>query len=221
VDESQDFVEDDWLLIEELSKGKLLWAFWDPEQSFWTDRQVRRELFKAHFRLQNRYRCPESVRMLARCYLGETADTAALRSASEQNVVAGRPCPSTRTVLERIGFEIDRLMGSGLEASDIAVISLRGATEPSSIVHMERIGSHRIVRAHDPGAGSNVVAETFLRFKGLERPAIIITDISLALDKPDYQKRMYIALTRALSTARIIDTRDSLLCDLFLRPLCL
>jgi DNA helicase IV len=76
------------------------------------------------------------------------------------------------------------------------------------------------VRAHDAEAGTNVVAETFLRFKGLERPAIIITDISLALDKPDYQKRMYIALTRALSTARIIDTRDSLLCDPFLCPLC-
>jgi DNA helicase IV len=66
----------------------------------------------------------------------------------------------------------------------------------------------------------SVVAEIFLRFKGLERPAIIIIDISLALDEPDYQKRMYIALTRALSTARIIDTGDSLLRDPFLGPLC-
>lgn len=220
VDESQDLREDDWLLIEELSKGKLLWAFWDPDQSFWTDRQVREELFKARYRLQNRYRCPEAVRMLAGCYLGETADIAALRSASEQNVIAVRPCPGAGTVLERIGFEIDRLMGSGLEASDIAVLSLRGAAEPGSIVHRESIGTRRVVRAHDPETGKNVVAETFLRFKGLERPAIIITDVSLAIDKPDYRKRMYIALTRALSTARIIDTRDSLLCDPFLGPLC-
>jgi hypothetical protein len=72
------------------------------------------------------------------------------------------------------------------------------------------------VRAHDPGAGTNVVVETFLRFKGLERPAIIITDVSLAIDKPDYKKRMYIALTRALSTARIVDTRNSISCDPFL-----
>jgi hypothetical protein len=158
--------------------------------------------------------------MLAGCYLGQTADTAALRRASEQNVIAVRPCPGAGTVLERIGFEIDRLMGSGLEASDIAVLSLRGAAEPGSIVHRESIGTHRVVCAHDPEAGTNVVAETFLRFKGLERPAIIITDVSLAIDKPDYMKRMYIALTRALSTARIIDTRDSLLCDPFLGPLC-
>ena len=60
VDESQDLVENDWLLVKELSKGKLLWALWDPEQSFWKDRQVREELFKARLRLQNRYRCPEA-----------------------------------------------------------------------------------------------------------------------------------------------------------------
>ncbi len=65
-----------------------------------------------------------------------------------------------------------------------------------------------------------MVAETFLRFKGLERPAIIITDLSLAISKPDYKKRMYIALTRALSTVRIVDTRNSVSCDPFLRPLC-
>jgi hypothetical protein len=122
--------------------------------------------------------------------------------------------------VEQIGHEIGRLLGSGLEPSDVAVLSLRGAAESESIVHRERIGTHRVVRAHDPDAALNAVVETFLRFKGLERPAIIITDISLALDKPDYQKRMYIALTRALSTARIIDTRDSLLGDPLLRPLC-
>lgn len=220
VDESQDLKEEDWLLIEELTKGKLLWAFWDPDQSFWPARQVREDLFKTRYRLQNRYRCPEEVRMLAGSYLGETADTAALHSASEQNVVVVRACPGTGTVLERIGYEIDRLLGSGLEPADIAVLSLRGGAQPESIVHRQKIGTHRVVRAHDPDAGSHVVAETFLRFKGLERPAIIITDISLASGKPDYRKRMYIALTRALSTARIIDTRDSLLRDPFLSPFC-
>ncbi len=54
-----------------------------------------------------------------------------------------------------------------------------------------------------------MVAETFLRFKGLERPAIIVTDLHLARDRV----RMYIALTRALSTVRIVDTRDSFVHD--------
>ena len=61
--------------------------------------------------------------------------------------------------------------------------------------------------------------ETFLRFKGLERPAIIITDVHLAIEKTDYAKRMYIALTRALATVCIIDSRDALLRDPILRRL--
>ncbi len=69
------------------------------------------------------------------------------------------------------------------------------------------------MRADTPDANSNVVVETFLRFKGLERPAIIVTDVGLAAGKPDYGKRMYIALTRALSSVRILDTRESLALD--------
>ena len=53
---------------------------------------------------------------------------------------------------------------------------------------------------------------------GLERPAIIIT-VHLALEKTDYAKRMYIALTRALATVCIIDSRDALLRDPILRLL--
>ena len=38
---------------------------------------------------------------------------------------------------------------------------------------------------------------------GLERRVMIITDVHLALEKTDYAKRMYIALTRALATVCI------------------
>ena len=96
---------------------------------------------------------------------------------------------------------------------------MRGADDPGSIVHRDRVGTHRLARAHDPEAGSNVVAETFLRFKGLEPPVIIVTDVGRALDKPDYATRMYMALTRALPTVRIIDTREALLRELILGPL--
>jgi len=220
IDESQDFSEDDWLLVDELSRGRLLWAFWDPDQAFWTDRRVCEELFGARFRLQNRYRCPGEVQMLAGCYLGEEPDSGILSACTEQRVVAVRPCAGSGAVLEQIGFEIDRLLASGLETSDIAVLSLRGAAEPGSIVHQQLIGTHQVVRADDPRAGSSVVVETFLRFKGLERPAVIITDVGLALNKPDYTKRMYIALTRALSVVRIIDTRPVLIQDQILKLIC-
>ncbi len=120
---------------------------------------------------------------------------------------------------DRIGVEIDNLRGAGLAPADIAVLSLRGAGEPGSVVHHAQLGSHAVIRADQPEANSNVVVETFLRFKGLERPAIIVADLGLALEKADYSKRMYIALTRALSIVRIIDTGDSLARDPILRPL--
>lgn len=133
--------------------------------------------------------------------------------------VAIRACPGPGNVIECIANEIDRFKGSGLAASDMAVLSLRGAAEPSAIIQRKRIGPHLVVRADNPEAGSSVVTKTFLRFKGLERSAIIITDVGLALDKPDYRKRMYIALTRALSAVRIIDTHDSLTRDPILKLL--
>jgi len=219
VDEAQDLTEDDWLMIEELSRGKLWWAFRDPEQSFWPDRQTPDRLFQTHYQLSKQYRCATPVLQLAQCYLGGNPEAGMLR-ALDPETVAVRACPGPGTVLERIANEIDRFKGSGLAASDIAVLSLRGAAERGAIVHRERIGPHRVLRADSPEAGSGVITETFLRFKGLERSAIIITDIGLALDKPDYRKRVYIALTRALSTVRIIDTRESLMRDPILCSLC-
>ena len=97
---------------------------------------------------------------------------------------------------ERIALEISKLLGDGLQPGQIAILSLRGAAETESIVNLERFGIHRVVPAVDPEVKSHVVVETFLRFKGLERPAIIITDVHLAIEKTDYAKRMYIALTR-------------------------
>jgi len=220
VDESQDLAEDDWRLVEKISNGKWLWAFWDPEQAFWRDRRVREDLFHARFSLRKRYRCPTAVTQLAGCYLGDRFAAEAFVQALEERVIAVRPCPGAGLTVEQIGYEIDGLLGAGFEPSDIAVLSLRGAAERGSIVHRQAIGAHRLARAHDEPAGSNVVGETFLRFKGLERPAIIVTDLNLAIGKPDYRKRMYIALTRALSTVRIVDTRAALAQDPFLAPLC-
>jgi chloramphenicol 3-O-phosphotransferase len=213
LDEGQDLSDDDWMLVEELCRNKPLWAFCDPAQGFWPDRRVKTELFKTRFTLKRSYRCPDAVQRLAGYYLGLEVDCESLQQALDEEIIAVRTCPGPGTVVDHIAFEIDKLKSSGLEASDIAILSLRGGAEPGSIVHRERIGTHRVVRAHDPEAGSNVVVETFLRFKGLERPAVIITDLHLAQGKPDYAKRMYIALTRTLSLVRIIDTREALLFD--------
>ena len=58
---------------------------------------------------------------------------------------------------------------------------------------------------------TEVVCDTFLRIKGLERPAVIVTDLSLIphTEGAGRNVRMHIALTRAQSALRIVAERDS------------
>jgi ATP:corrinoid adenosyltransferase len=212
VDEVQDLNDYDWLMIEELSRNGIRWAFQDPEQSFWTDRHTPDQLFQTRYQLSKKYRCTAPVLQLAQCYLSGEPEASMPRGLDSESV-AIRSCPGPGKVIESIANEINGFKRSGLAGSDIVVLSLRGAGEPGAIVHCDRIGTHQVVRADSPQAGSSVVTETFLRFKGLERSAVIITDVGLAIEKPDYRKRMYIALTRTLSAVRIIDTADSLARD--------
>jgi DNA helicase IV len=65
-------------------------------------------------------------------------------------------------------------------------------------------------------AENEIIYDTFLRFKGLERPAIIVTDLNLINDRREV--RMYIAVTRALTALRIVATRDAILTDPVLAP---
>ncbi len=54
-----------------------------------------------------------------------------------------------------------------------------------------------------------LVADSFLRWKGLERPAVIVTDLPDG-DLSQLGIRMYVALTRALVCARLVGTREQL-----------
>ena len=97
------------------------------------------------------------------------------------------------------------------------MLSLRGRGSKEGITHKKDIGGHPIVLATDPKAEENIICDTFLRFKGLERPAVIVTDLRLVSDL--YEKRMHIAISRALSLLRIVGVeteikKDSILSEL-------
>jgi hypothetical protein len=76
---------------------------------------------------------------------------------------------------------------------------------------LSRIGAYRLVAADDPLAESEIVDDTFLRFKGLERPAVIVSDLHLI--REPRAVRMYIALTRALAAVRVVAPRESFIRD--------
>jgi hypothetical protein len=106
------------------------------------------------------------------------------------------------SVARQVGKEINRLISEGLAPHDIAVISLRVLGAKENIVYAEELGGHKAVPAAHDDAGSQIICDTFLRFKGLERPAVIVTDLRLVSDL--YEKRMHIAISRALSILRIV-----------------
>jgi len=216
LDEAQDLPLGDWMLVDAIAGSGRLWAFFDPAQSFWDDRAIDRSLFPATLKLTTAYRTPSALLAVAQSYARGAPDVAAVQTAIDAGQFAIVTAPSESSVPNKISDEIERLLSEGLKPSDIAIVSLRGASPPDSVIKQERIGRHRLVRADDPKALNHIVADTFLRFKGLERPAIIVTDLRLVQDKKHI--RMYIALTRALVTARIVAPTDVLRSDSMLPP---
>jgi len=96
-------------------------------------------------------------------------------------------------------------------------LSLRGRGPKEGITHKKEIGGHPIVLATDPKADKSIICETFLRFKGLERPAVIITDLRLVSNL--YKMRMHIAISRALSLLRIVGVETEIRNDSILAKL--
>ena len=94
------------------------------------------------------------------------------------------------------------------------MLSLAGRSK-SRIGSGARIGGHEVVRADDEAAPAQLVADTGLRFKGLERPWIIVTELGLGPSR--YDVRMHIALTRATVGCVVVATEAELDADPRLR----
>ena len=220
VDEGQDFSSDDWELVKECvnPEGKI-WVFADQAQAFWSDRGVHEEMIQGFMKyaLKKPYRCHPAIQHLDECYSGQCEpDCKILRDGLKKEVIR-IVTSSEGKLLKQIGKEINRLLSGGLKPNDIAVVSLRGRGSKEGITHKKDIGGHPVVLATDPKADKNIICDTFLRFKGLERPAVIITDIRLVSDL--YEKRMHIAISRALSLLRIIGMETEIKKDSILAKL--
>ena len=219
VDEGQDLDESDWLLVEELAgRGKALWVFADQGQAFWPGRGVPEGLKASMFkvRLPGSYRSPEPIQHLVECYAGQCRpDNGLLRRAAQERVISVTPT-TPEDLVRSVGREVNRLVSDGLPPREIAVLSLRGAEAQETIVGQPMLGTHPVARATDDDLDRKVVCDTFLRFKGLERSAVIITDLRLVSD--NYDKRMHIAASRALSLLRVVGCEEEVRRDSNLKP---
>jgi hypothetical protein len=199
VDEAQDLTDNDWELAKAIAGDGAFWAFGDGGQAFWADREIPAKLFLAVFELKARYRCPEPLAAFADAYRGEGggARSGAASRCSELRVVkvgGGEP------LLERLKHEVTRAIRDGAKPEDIAILSLQGQTR-SELLKQKSLGAVRLVRADVPDAAVHVVCDTFLRFKGLERPIVIVTELAVSRS---YDVRMHVALTRATLQATVV-----------------
>lgn len=204
LDEGQDIPLGDWDLLELLATDNIFWAFADPGQGFWDNRGVPEGLFLFNFQLRARYRCPEPLAAFADAY---RADRSKGPSAAIAELRIVR-VPSATALPTKVANEIQRALGEGMKPTDIAVITLGGQGRTSLGV-ADRIGLHPVVRADSPTASDHIISDTFLRFKGLERAWIIVTELSAAKDHR-YDVRMHIALTRATVGCVVVATAEQL-----------
>ncbi|MBA3375757.1 MAG: hypothetical protein H0U00_08090 [Actinobacteria bacterium] len=211
VDEAQDFADSEWELVKALAGDRPLWAFGDGAQSFWVDRGVPKALFGAELTLKARYRSPEALASFADLYrpaAGRAADDAKPTRCAELRVVAVKG--DADAVLARVTTEVSKALKDGAKPGDIAVLSLVGQSK-SELFKELCIGDVAVVRADAPDAAEHVVADTFLRFKGLERPYVIVTELSASPER--YDVRMHVALTRATLACVVVGTEEEIARD--------
>lgn len=227
IDEAQDFGADEWRIATRCAgrsvlHRKRLWVFMDESQAFWEGRTLPRPFLRkcARFNLGKPYRCPPGIQALADAYVGKQAERGEagavpdvpaaadlIRQALDDGTIGILPCDRDK-VHDAVGREINRLLAEGFKPTDIAVISLRGRMFEGNIMHRTDLGGRPIVQATDDRAKDNIVCDTFLRYKGLERLAVIVTD--LRINSLRYAVRMNIAVSRAVGILRIVSARDEI-----------
>lgn len=208
VDEGQDLEANDWLLVEQLAGPRGLWVFRDHRQAFWTDRVLPPALaatLGGTFKLPTSYRCPGSLAEFAAQYVGDPAPRS-LPGAEVLKLVTTDGDP-----VDALCRELDGLFAAGARPQDVVVVSLAGQKR-STLFQREALGPTRLVHADAPDAGEHAVAETFLRFKGLERPFVVITELE-GKHVTHYETRLHIALTRATVQAIVVTSPGQLAAD--------
>lgn len=218
VDEGQDLGKYEWQIVSKcVNKGKRLWVFSDMAQAFWEEKDVAPAFMKKcmRFDLGMPYRCPSSIQALASAYITDDIDQKIVRQGIDQGIIQIVPAHANQVHYE-VGRVIADLIEDGFQPNEIAVLSLRGFLFKENIAHQEKLGRHTIVHSTAENAPYNIICDTFLRFKGLERPAIIITDLRHVSDK--YKIRMNIAISRAVGVLRIVGSREEILKDEILAP---
>lgn len=201
VDEGQDF-HSDWLTRLELSMRKpetdILYIFYDGNQKIY-GREFALPENMSRFRLTKNLRNTQNIHRFALPYYqGREYDAVGPPGASVELVEAAQD-----DLREQLRMAIHRLTKKEkVKLEDIAVLTGR-ALDRSVVAEWDRVGTFKLgkMRVDDPH--KEVLVDSLWRFKGLERPVIILIDFADAIERDE--TLFYIAATRARDHLVVIE----------------
>lgn len=191
IDEAQDLQPDWWELLELLldDDDGWLWAFRDSGQNLY-GRETELPARMLAFPLEENVRNTQKIH------------SAAARFASGDHGICIGPdggdvryefATTPRAVRSVVGRVLHQLINDeGLKREDVIVLTATSAAN-SALADVERVGSFDLKAFGKDGSG--IAVESVWRFKGLERPAVIITDLT----ETTRDALRYVAMTRARS----------------------
>jgi hypothetical protein len=232
VDEAQDFDAGDWDLVAELAGPRALWIFGDARQAYWERPAIPAALTAGavRLRLAEQRRNPPAIAAFAARYAATDAGVGpglgplspalpplasalapAAPSGDDGATVPDGPrvlrivdVPDGASELATLEAELRGFLARGARPEDLAVLTLAGQTA-SALLRAPTLADLRAVRADAPDAAQHVVADTFLRFKGLERPFVFLVELAAGHAR-HYDRRMHMAATRATARLTVLVT---------------
>ncbi len=192
VDEGQDFKGEWWTMLQlamtEPDQG-ILYVFYDDNQRLYGHRDDIPGGLDEYPLDQNLRNTKTIYQLASRFYDGAAMEGAGPEGRPVEFIKAG----GGRERLKGVSRTLHRLINDEkVFPGSIAVLSGR-SREKSTLTEDERIGAFQVCSAEE-SESDKVIFDSIRRFKGLERPVIILVELEDVLDKEDL---LYVGITRA------------------------
>jgi hypothetical protein len=207
VDEGQDF-RPEWLVPLELClqdpTDSLLYVFYDDNQRLNEGHgSFAGSIPQNPFRLTRNLRNTKHIFLAARPFYQSLGTRPAGPEGGEVEYVELRPGQSK---LDAVSRAVERMIHQEhIAVEDLAVLTGR-SVESSQLLKDDRLANLRTTRAGVTVAG-RLVVDTVRRFKGLERPVVILVDIDAMVNDLEL---LYVGLTRPRSHLLVIGNHQDL-----------
>jgi len=208
VDEGQDFSDSWWLVLETLIRDDdeaRIFVFRDNNQNIYGRSQSLPDFVEeAPYTLNRNLRNTQQIHKLVQSFHSDPASIECGGPEGER-VEIGYYRGKSR-LHRKIGKELKRLVtNESVASNDIAVLTpLRGK---SALREGDHAGEFTLTW-ETPKGTNDIQLHTIYRFKGLEKPVVILAEIDQR-DRPDLEELMYVASSRANALLVVLLDADS------------